>query len=447
MNKLAVAPFLLCLVALGSAASPLRAADPPSEAQLRDFSKKLTLALTGGMEAQAASKMVLSLLSPGIGIKQEMTNDGNDAELLAMTVDKIPKLSTVFTQHGDYTFSDVYSKILNTGELKKINQPLSPAEKKSYDDAVKLLDPDQEPMKTYQKLVMKYAVAKDAQNAMLYEEKKSGPNPKRSQINARASQALAAMNKYKNTIDSAQQKIFQLDARGGGAYWTQLRARLEENKTNTGVYKTLFFPEVPDWKSSDSWTKYTFKTSDHVDESSYSKVTTQAKVSYGLFASGTASYSKEVADSMAKDNNSEISFELLRVQILRPWLDYSLLSDDNWKWDRKQPVSFGTVELNSDRANSPTECLMPLYYGTIFVVRKVALTAKFSEETKHAVATEMSASGGASYGPFSFGGDYNKVQKNSHNEARLTETGIEAPGMQIIAVAGTIPPLSPKSKK
>ncbi len=345
-----------CLIVAGYHA-PLRAddtADKDAESQMDELFKTLAISLQGGTPSPNAQ---LTLMSPGLALSRGFNAAKNDADkqILKELVDTIPLAEPKYVANGTSKYSDVTRMVLENHQLTtKIE--LSPDEKARLAKARAITNDDSPEQQAYEKYKRAYFDATDAMDAASMGGKQPSSRIKSDVADA---QKKWVANGYKNEIDAAYNVIQQLSSKDGTAWWQSMADRFTTSKEEDGSMKVSFFPDPGKWSSS-AWTTITFKYGQKADSSKMTSESVKASVSgsYRWFSTDS-SFSKD--DVNAKDLMSHkdlsLSFEVLRVNIYRPWLPEDIFRNRYWTLPRSVGggvISYGTIQRN--RKDKP---LMP----------------------------------------------------------------------------------------
>jgi hypothetical protein len=231
-------------------------------------------------------------------------------------------------------------------------------------------------------------------------------------------------------VEAALGTVLKYSGGDPEAWWYGL-----ETEFKGGAFKNTYlastFPPMDQWSSEDGWMKFSFKA---VDQQRAAKVNpgdlkTAALLSIGGYR-GSAPASKAAArmNALASDQSLEITMEIKKVIINRPWMNWQVFTSDKWTWDR------GVVSDGKGRGK------LPLYTDGFVIVRKVKFTAKSIVSFKQDLLKELKAGGAASYGPFSLKG--NPARKGASADSSEADE-ISIPDPQIIAYICSVVPRCP----
>jgi len=203
---------------------------------------------------------------------------------------------------------------------------------------------------------------------------------------------------YKNEVEQAYATIDLLTGRSPMLFWKQLKEKLEQSKlsdlkTNQDFYQTYFYPSnfyKPGVENQ--WTRLVLE-SQEIDKLSSNQTDTSADIPV-----------------------SRLQVDLMRVLIVRPWMNPSLFKSRFWQWaDRR--------DLLSDGTSTPHGSLVA-YATAIVFARNLKIELKSG--------SQIEASKLGSFGPLSL-----------ENANVSGSNSIQADGMQILAFICQKLPKSP----
>jgi hypothetical protein len=134
-------------------------------------------------------------------------------------------------------------------------------------------------------------------------------------------------------------------------------------------------------------------------------------------------------DALGSDSSLEITMQIKKVIINRPWLNWQVFTNDHWTWDR------GVV---SDGKGGG---LLPLVTNGFIIARNVKFKAKTITGFKQDFLKEIRGDAQASYGPFTLKPGDRKGRQTS--VAKEAQNEILIPDPQIIAYLCSVVPRCP----
>src|SRR5713226_7836216 len=205
---------------------------------------------------------------------------------------------------------------------------------------------------------------------------------------------ILRIHKYDVLHDQAFPSWMYLQSSDPRAYWQALEQRRKQFKVNSqrgDYFRTLFNPAVVDWPDA-SWTRAVLDTKT-VSSSSYSRSTQwSAGLSggWGLWSfGGSGGHSETYQHDHSEVTDLAADLEYLCVKIVRPWLLTDVFTYKFWTWSK----THGFVYISDGGnllANPPVRPIgvggMPFYPEKMVIVRKVKLTAQFTQ-TDNSVIT------------------------------------------------------------
>lgn len=440
MIRKCLSPLAACLLVAGLH-TPARAQDVTvdAETQMEELYKKMAVTLLGG---KAGGEAMLVLSSPGLLFTEDFNPEGDpsDQSLLNELVDTIPQATAMFTASGAGKYSDLYSKIVQNRQAT-VRQELTAAEKAELNAAQALTDSNSPQKIAYDKYFDIYwsAVA-DADNA----EQAKARNLTAMKAKVGKANSDWISNGYKNQIDAATNRIQQLTAKNGDAWWASLNNRLAA-ASKGDYYPATFFPTPRTWKSDDGWTYITFKYGEKADSSRTSSESIAAAVKgrHSWFSIDAAfSKNDSSAKSLMAHKDLEVSMEVKRVNVYRKWFDQDVLR--NAYWTLPKTVSGGVISYGSLVRNQTAPLPgMPLYVSSIFVCRKLNLKTRIDKADRSSFEKSMSVHAKVGLGPFTLSGGYDKRDTGKDVKTAVSDVGISCDGLQIIGYLGSVPPRSP----
>ena len=438
MHRTSLAPLATCLLVAASQA-PLRAdaAADQVKGQLNSLYSVLAATLTG---KGADNKTMLILASPGKPISQSFDDaDDTDAEILNQLADVVPKANGCFVPNGEWTYSGIYKMIMDNHQTLG-ESPLTKAEQDRLDAAQAWMDPDGDSMAKYTKFQTAFLDLL-AQKEQAEQGGKTAPATLLAKVDTARGQFVG----LQNTFDKNTNTIRELTAKGGGAMWTGFANKFA-NGLRGSTYKASYFPSAKTWNDPNdkSWLKVTVRGNDKGSDSSSSSSAITVAVGFhkpGISVDADFSKNDFNADAALSDKSYQISFEVKRVSITRPWLDYSVFY--NRAWTLPANVFRGVFSKGTAKDNAASDVPMPAYVTTFFLVRNLVIYSAFFNSKMNDTLHSMGVHAHAEVGPFSISGGYDKRDTGHHDEAHFGDGKVECTGVQIIGMMASIPPMFP----
>jgi hypothetical protein len=441
-------PLVACLLVAGLAA-PLHAEALPAdvETQVLEIYKKLGTILLGGDSTQRAT---LVLANPGLPLSTTFDQENQDQmEVLDDLADIVPQPLPFYVKSTS-TFSRVYEDILANRQPVNPPTPLTPAEAKERADKLGLLEPGSKTWKDYKKFRDAYWEAR----AELEDAQMAG-RKNLTQLQAAVGDAKAEWESpslgHKVEVEGAMERLRQLDARDGNAWWGLLRRRFDAEVRGTH-HRVAVFPGPGDWDkreaaSSSTWTRVTFKAGEKIDENSLKseeiKVSLHGKNSGVSVDFDFSKVDREFASLFAK-KDLEMTLDVKRVDISRPWLDDAVFTNTGWKFTPAAGTS-SVVSYGDLKRNQQNRVALPLVVTSFLLVKNLTIKASLTQdqlaEFKHAIDMEAAIS---AFG-FTLSGGYHKMDAGKKAKSTVTQTGFTCPGLQIIGFVCSVPAKSPAS--
>lgn len=182
------------------------------------------------------------------------------------------------------------------------------------------------------------------------------------------------------------------------------------------------------------------KTRSNSTEHSFSVDT---NVSYGLWNVKASAEGKfEHKNSSTDKDTVEISADIAKVNIMRPWFNESIFRLPNWSTNLAEKGGISNGKLDSTNKSN----LIPMYPVAFIVARNISIKANFSHEDEEHIRQSAKTSGSVGFGPFSVGGSYGYGKSEDKLNSDFQNGEIKVPGMQIIGWVSRLVPNSPRGK-
>lgn len=412
----------------------------------------------GVNDYQAARRAnLLIIAAPGIQLDSTLNpNKPEDRRKIAELFDVAPQGSWVYRASAR-TASSIYKIVLDNHEAPLVTlsatqkAQLAAAEKVIYSDSTK---------KNYSEAYLRYRKAREnLQTALGNVQDYQRANPDIS-IPAKLKNELEkARDDLKllgdqTKIVAAKSTIDNLSNLDPAAYWGRLTSLYTDNTFPVGGTDVPIYELNPSYKSildnSQSWTSYKLddKAVTTYSNSSHTSISGGLGGGWGLFSFGGNYGHSETATHLSIDGKDfQLSFELLRVSIHRPWMDGNVFSSGSWRW---QPGSILDNQLISNGADVDAGAMlkgvMPILPTEAVIARNVTLTANWTTDIKNTFESQTTTSVRAGWGPFS--GRYTRTDQVASADTSVKVSGntitFEKP--QLIGYLVDVLPESPKPR-
>ena len=166
-----------------------------------------------------------------------------------------------------------------------------------------------------------------------------------------------------------------------------------------------------------------------------------ANVNYGLWKVKTDAGGNFRHSNSSTDKDSvEITAEIAKVEIRRPWFLESLFRLQHWSTNLTNRGGISNGKIDSSNKNG----LIPMYPVAFVVARNICIKADFSHEDEEHIKESARAGASVGWGPFSIGGSYGYGKTEDTFNSDYQNGEIRIPGMQIIAWVSRVVPFSPQ---
>jgi hypothetical protein len=393
---------------------------PPTEADLiKKLYSKIEDSFSLGVSKPYSgySYLVLSnpgtFISPNLDLKKKV-----DRARLGDVLNAVPRVSFVFQDSG-LRVPSVYDMIINN-HLSAEYQ-LTAAQQQQLAAADKVLK-NSKKMADYFKYEGLYADAAYKLANARAEEQNGGPsvNP---QLVVQLNQAKYNWE-FKGSmyqVRKAQEIHDQLLGGDPALWWESVRQKYQidpEKLADT-------YPTYADWMSGSGWDTRTMNSKDWTNqsESSSTDVGGGFSGSWGLWrGSADANYHEDKGFDHSDAQSVDLTFEVMRANILRNWLEPLVFRSRNWVWDSPQTE----ISSGGDTSSGKTPIgLMPLYPTGVLLARNIELTATFSQTDKNWMNKAVDGSTSVGWGPFSFSGHYHHEEHAAHSTGSVVGAKIK----------------------
>jgi hypothetical protein len=415
-------------------------------------------------EKGTAPDATLVLACPGFPIPEGGLNTSDPADMVFInqTLDIVPGLNAYYVSSGK-RYSDIYGHILNSAKVTPANYgDGEPAELKGL---IAKLDPTTDLMVKYYDLETSYSTAVDARNQALA-NKKAMEEAHRAKLNLdqpvplvssaldrAVNKVLAPYTAMKGQIAPDVARLRYLINKGSDLWWNGLVDRFNNQITADSDVKPLAvtFPKPEDWAAKSTWTTFSWKASSKANSSEFSQKQLEAAMSYSagpVSLSISGGFDNKDQSAAAQDDSTEISVDLMRVAVYRPWMDYQVFQDTHWDYqgDPNVPhsgiISDGRPPMPTD-GSLPNTGVMPWIIDQVWLAKNLVVSGKWVAKYASAMDHKAHAEASGGYGPFSFSASYSQQDKKNKDGKTDTEQTIKAEGIQVIGFTCTTVPRSP----
>lgn len=413
---------------------------------------KLAGAINVGNNPANPGNSFLTLLSPGMFIDPKFDLKNADNKYLwSSLLNAVPLPNFIYGNSGQ-SINALTDSILTGKELPLIQ--LTPEQRKTLKEAEDLLlDKDGDPTKYYIAFAKYQSEYYDALTTF-NEAKENASNdgtpipPSVTNKLKQAKQNWDLMG-YRSKVEKAMSTINNLSDLDPNNWWQKLRDRFDryQEQASQGDFAvTNTYPAYKEIFNNDGWTKFTFTQSDYKNQETSKSVDTGggASVNYGLWrASAEAGYKKDEGFKSTEAQNIDISVELKRVDIMRPWLEPLMFRSRAWRWSKGSAFAESISDgVDASQGQTPTG-VMPLFPTTLIISRNFVVKADFSQEETAWFEEQITSSASVGFGPFSINGHYNQTTKGSEVKGNASANGIASPDIQILGWLCNVMPKCP----
>jgi hypothetical protein len=240
-------------------------------------------------------------------------------------------------------------------------------------------------------------------------------------------------------IEPALERIRQYNNSDPGIAWAQ---RVKEYAA--GKFQDTFlvdtYPRLESWGKAEGWTKFHFKSTDFKDSDKFSHMDSDSTATFKndfVDATAKAKWEKTETQKMTDDKSLVIDFEMKRVFVTWPWMDADVFSDPNWKWNANNQG-----KVISDGKGKGT---LPYLMQSFIIVKGVKFSSNDIKKFKKTFEEKLNTSADITVGPFSVKSEFNKHDKDDFIHDTTSESSIEIPDPQIIALVSMKVPKCPAS--
>jgi len=443
-------------LALAASAPQARAQVPPPEQNKkvkdkstemwRDFQLKLTKIARAGREG---NNTLVAFMNPGLMLPTDMKADTRGYTFVYGLLDRVIEPDPTLTWHPNgtgywRTFRDTIVKNIQFDKT-----PIPGPEKAEYEEARKYLQDGTSQMEAYRKYQKDFDDAEEALANAQADNITRGQEP-----DYNTGRLVRARDDAENNwivsgnrgeVEEKQLVVSQYFAKDPN---TALKALQDD--CNKGEYMTVrglgivrCLPNIDDWEGDKGWITFTYKSSDSYRKESFESTEwdTAAKIQIGAFTGeGSAAYSNQIAEEMAKKKDVTMSMQIKVVFFYRSWFRRDVLMGKNYVLKNNGVISYGPTPPSGKR-----DALCPVDTFGLILARNVEFTSNAFKTHQKELQESLRASAKASYGPFSISGNYSEESRSKEMSEHLKEGKFLIPDAQIIAIIGDIvPPCPPK---
>jgi hypothetical protein len=405
------------------------------------YSKLTEVMGTAGPHAEPGQDY-LALQAPGIPVNVKAEPEGknvNQNAAWSAVLNKVPRLNWVYTPSG-LLASDVYKDIVENHRYAKVE--LTETEKKELEEAQKLYKATRDEYKRYAGAYR--VVLAQYENARATAENTGEEMPHHFTEELNEARAEWATEGHKAEHERAGAVIEQLQQNDPATWWNTLAERLRNARLEAKsgpFWPASTYPEYPFLIGEEGWAQFSFKQKDFEHQEESSLVKAGGSLGFeGIFSLG-AEYSDEHKQWSTNSTDIELTAELKRAEILRPWFDGNVLRAHTWTF--AGPMEGSTVSQGNVFPAAKEDTLMPLLPTGILLARNVVLKADFSSEDEKFMHEKLAAKGDLGWGPFSISASYLEEEEKRSFTSHLSEGELKIEGQQLIGFFCDVVPLCP----
>ena len=445
--------FVLALAGVFAAPHSLYGQEDPNVQIMKKLYSKIAGIVRAGANDPVYGTNFLVMLNPGIPLDPNI-NTNTTAGLYAITrqIDNVILPQFMYAKSADTTYK-VYRDILNFRRLPTITP--SPDEKKAYEAARKKIFSDAEgkvhtpAYERFKEKQLAYARAQDKiitfQNGNPYADV---PNvywveleqaEKDFQLVGDADELIAAYEVVRSYT--------RLDP---NVWWGELRDVFRRGTRqfqgqDFGLYN--FYPQYPVWLDpKQTWGAYKLADTD-IQQTTTSSHTSSGggfSAGWGFWSVGANTGSMEDRNTFKLDAKSySLTFDLARVDIDRPFLEYSVFESRAWKWSKSSPRQKVISDGANAFAGAAPDGIMPFLPVGILLARNVTISGDWQDKFEDTIKKQSSSGGSIGFGPFSFGYSTSSSSSEDYRKYKLSGSSLTFTSPQIIGFFVQVLPRSP----
>lgn len=430
-------------------------ADDRNQVIAQKLYSKLETALSASDPASPNRADALVLAMPGYVLEKQNFNynDPNDIAKLNSLIDQSLSPSWRLRLSPDSSTSSIYNNIIGNHVIPSIS--LSTAEEAQLKKAQALIYADATRRKyspTYNNFDKTrtdyYSSLDNLQSWQTLNPHKTAP----AKLTNNVQRAQAAWNLLgrRQEIYAALSIIETFENRNPATYWGSLSAKFNDNQAalGAGTYPIYnFLPSYPSWMDQSlSWTKVSLNDADTttIQTSSHVSWGGSASASWGLFSVGGGYGETTDRTSLSIDGtNFSVAFEVLRVNIQRPWMDAGVFGSRTWAWSPGSTYDRRTISDGPNADGSAPTGVAPILAVELLLARNISLTGNWNTDLSTTYHNQKNGGGHFGWGPFSFGGNYNSSYDEKTDHTQISGNTITSQDVQIIGLLVHILPRTP----
>ncbi len=219
----------------------------------------------------------------------------------------------------------------------------------------------------------------------------------------------------------------------------------QTSQITQGGHFHISFGSPSNWYAKDSgYSSFDFKTTERSEHSSESATSYGGggSFSFGLFSTGGSFHESDTERrSHIETNDFRFTFKVGTIPIIRPWMDTTLFSLENWSWGGESPGRISSGNFPSEDADINKRTLP--YYSTALVIAKdITISGNWSKSDEKIMSHSLDTEASVGFGPFSIKGSYSEKTGSRDFQGSFSDGTFKVPGAQIIGVINTIVPFS-----
>lgn len=424
-------------------------ADDPNLTLFKQLYSKIAEALSVGTPTAVPGQNYISLCNPGILLDPALRIEREPGQhTWATLLDNVPNPNWVYTPTNT-PIASIYEQILRGKELPRIELTRAQQEQlRAAQEVVMTRDGDESPkFRAYLRYQGLYQTALTA-FMTAQTTAANGGEQVRPEVQAALNQARANWNTFgfKGQVEGAQATITNLLQLEPNTWWAQLENAFENAKAGKTYEPSTTYPGYEWFIGERGWTRFTFTQEDVTKQATSHAVEGGGgvKAGWGLWSvAAESSYREGTRTSSSDTTGIQISMELIRATILRPWLEPLVFRAHTWRLGEASPLHGSLISKGTFEPGEANAGLMPLLPTGILVARNVQIGAQFSHEDQTTVERALSTSASVGWGPFAIQGHYNQSESSSLSHGSATATTVSNPDPQLLGFFCDVLPLCP----
>jgi hypothetical protein len=447
--------ILLC-APLALLAPNLARADDANVTLMRQLYSKISQIVTVNQNEVRPGATYLVLLSPGILLDPSLNPDTSpqDRQTLDSVVEKTMDASWIYSPRNELT-TDVYDSILqfHMAPSFQLSAGLK-HELDGYNKKIFVVSADGTRTYTvtweqYLDLKGKYAAAIDAYQTAINAH--PGTLPPNSLATAMQQARDAYINLGNGPSNSAMlARKAQIDAYDPNTWWAELQDIFDTNTDALGsrhFARNFYYPKYATWLDPHlTWTTVSVSQSDLETTTTDGSSQTGGglSASWGLWSVNADGNSSSQWHSLNSSvSQMSLTFDVMRVNINRPWMESDVFYSDAWQWGCGAPDHSSLSTGGNPAAGQQMSGRMPFLPTGMLLARNVNVSGNWGSTVNNSFSQQINAGGGFSFGPFSLGGNHTENHSNTYSHATATGSGFKFSDPQIIGFFVEALPVSP----